>query len=56
MGSFYDQRRPVIPMLSAMKRSTKLSEEQVALRQAWDNMEDRVSCSIAPCLYKEVEE
>lgn len=45
MGSFYEQRRPVIPMLSAMKRSTKLSKEQVALRQAWDNMEGRVSCS-----------
>ncbi|GAA6103692.1 nesprin-2 [Tachysurus ichikawai] len=42
VGSFYEQRRPVIPMLSAMKRSTKLSEEQVALRQAWDNMEDRL--------------
>ncbi|KAK3542499.1 hypothetical protein QTP86_027712 [Hemibagrus guttatus] len=42
VGSFYEQRHPVIPMLSAMKRSTKLSEEQVALRQAWDNMEDRL--------------
>ncbi|MCJ8743710.1 hypothetical protein PDJAM_G00097300, partial [Pangasius djambal] len=29
-------------MMSAMRRSTKLSEEQAALRQAWDNMEDRL--------------
>ncbi|KAI5619790.1 hypothetical protein C0J50_20556, partial [Silurus asotus] len=42
VGSFNEQKRSVIPMLSAIKRSTKLSEEQIALREAWDNMEDRL--------------
>ncbi|XP_062858585.1 nesprin-2a [Trichomycterus rosablanca] len=40
--SFNEQRRPVMPMLSAMKRSTKLTEEQITLRRAWENMEDRL--------------
>ncbi|XP_036438507.1 LOW QUALITY PROTEIN: nesprin-2 [Colossoma macropomum] len=42
IGSFYEQRRPVMSMLSAMKRSAKLSEEQLALRKAWDLMEERL--------------
>ncbi|XP_049338084.1 nesprin-2 isoform X3 [Astyanax mexicanus] len=40
--SFYEQRRPVMSMLSAMKRSAKISEEQLALRKAWDLMEERL--------------
>ncbi|XP_072538856.1 nesprin-2a isoform X2 [Salminus brasiliensis] len=40
--SFYEQRRPVIPLLSAMKRSSKLSEDQLALKKAWDLMEKRL--------------
>ncbi|KAI4900991.1 hypothetical protein NFI96_032985 [Prochilodus magdalenae] len=42
VGSFHEQRWPVIPMLSAMKRSAKLSEEQLALRKAWDLIEERL--------------
>ncbi|KAL6486315.1 hypothetical protein MHYP_G00057070 [Metynnis hypsauchen] len=42
IGSFYEQRRPVMSMLSAMKRSAKLSEEQLTLRKAWDLMEERL--------------
>lgn len=43
VGTYYDQRRPVIPLLSAMRRCTKPSEEQMALRKAWDIMEERVN-------------
>ncbi|KTF74081.1 hypothetical protein cypCar_00023655, partial [Cyprinus carpio] len=42
VGTYYDQRRPVIPLLSAMRRCAKLSEEQMALRKAWDSMEERL--------------
>ncbi|XP_056337477.1 nesprin-2a [Danio aesculapii] len=42
VGTYYEQRRPVIPLLSAMKRSTKTSEEQMELRKAWDAMEERL--------------
>ncbi|XP_052441872.1 nesprin-2-like isoform X3 [Carassius gibelio] len=42
VGTYYDQRRPVIPLLSAMRRCTKPSEEQMALRKAWDTMEERL--------------
>ncbi|XP_017539502.1 nesprin-2 isoform X2 [Pygocentrus nattereri] len=42
IGSFYEQRRPVMSMLSAVKRSAKLSEEQLTLRKAWDLMEGRL--------------
>uniref|UniRef100_A0A9J7Z0W8 Calponin-homology (CH) domain-containing protein n=1 Tax=Cyprinus carpio carpio TaxID=630221 RepID=A0A9J7Z0W8_CYPCA len=40
VGTYYDQRRPVIPVLSAMRRCAKPSEEQLALRKAWDTMEE----------------
>ncbi|XP_016149734.1 nesprin-2-like [Sinocyclocheilus grahami] len=43
VGTYYDQRRPVIPLLSAMRRCAKPSEEQMALRKAWDTMEERGS-------------
>ncbi|XDV42021.1 hypothetical protein PO909_010774 [Leuciscus waleckii] len=42
VGTYYDQRRPVIPMLSAMRRCAKPSEEQMALRKAWDTMEEKL--------------
>ncbi|XP_059369612.1 nesprin-2-like [Carassius carassius] len=42
VGTYYDQRRPVIPLLSAMRRCAKPSEEQMALRKAWDTMEERL--------------
>ncbi|XP_050993997.1 nesprin-2 isoform X3 [Labeo rohita] len=42
VGTYYDQRRPVIPVLSAMRRCAKPSEEQMALRKAWDTMEERL--------------
>ncbi len=43
VGTYHDQRRPVIPLLSAMRRCAKPSEEQMALRKAWDTMEERVN-------------
>lgn len=43
VDTYYEQRRPVIPMLSAMRRSTKPSEEQMELRKAWDTLEERVN-------------
>ncbi|XP_016380976.1 nesprin-2-like [Sinocyclocheilus rhinocerous] len=42
VGTYYDQRRPVITVLSAMRRCAKPSEEQMALRKAWDTMEERL--------------
>ncbi|XP_030628013.1 nesprin-2a [Chanos chanos] len=39
---YCEQRRPVLPMLSAMKHSAKLSEEQCTLRKAWDKMEEKL--------------
>lgn len=41
--SFSEQRRPIIPLLTAMRRSPKLSEEQRALREAWDTLTEKVS-------------
>ncbi|MCJ8731015.1 hypothetical protein PDJAM_G00191160 [Pangasius djambal] len=40
--SFNEQRRPVMPMLTAMKRTVKLSEEQRALRHAWDSLAEKL--------------
>lgn len=40
--SFNEQRRPVMPLLTAMKRKLKLSEEQRALRHAWDSLAEKV--------------
>ena len=40
--SFNEQRRPVMPLLTAMRRSPKLSQEQRALREAWDALADKV--------------
>ncbi|XP_028858074.1 nesprin-2a isoform X4 [Denticeps clupeoides] len=40
--SFYEQRRPVIPMLSAMTRSARASKEQHALRQAWNSLAEKL--------------
>ncbi|XP_041951730.1 nesprin-2-like isoform X2 [Alosa sapidissima] len=42
VSTFYEQRRPVIPLLSAMKRSPKPSREQIALRQAWSTLEQKL--------------
>ncbi|XP_067239735.1 nesprin-2-like isoform X9 [Chanodichthys erythropterus] len=42
VGTYYDQRRPVIPVLSAMRRCAKPSEEQMELRKAWDTMEEKL--------------
>ncbi|KAG1964263.1 nesprin-2 [Pimephales promelas] len=42
VGTYYDQRRPVIQVISAMRRCTKPSEEQMALRKAWDTMEEKL--------------
>lgn len=43
VGTYYDQRRPVIPVISAMRRCAKPSEEQMELRKAWDAMEEKVN-------------
>lgn len=48
--SFNEQRRPIMPLLTAMRRTQKLSEEQRALREAWDALTEKVgktSCSAA---------
>ncbi|XP_061890524.1 nesprin-2a [Entelurus aequoreus] len=40
--SFNEQRRPIMPLLTAMRRSSKLSEEQRALREAWDALTEKL--------------
>ncbi|KAG7509989.1 nesprin-2-like [Solea senegalensis] len=40
--SFNEQRRPIMPLLTAMRRSPKLSEEQRALREAWDALTEKL--------------
>ncbi|XP_051511030.1 LOW QUALITY PROTEIN: nesprin-2-like [Myxocyprinus asiaticus] len=42
VGTYYDQRRPVIPLPSAIRCSAKPSKEEQALRKAWDIMEERL--------------
>ena len=42
VSTFYEQRRPVIPVLSAIKRSPRASREQIALRLAWSTLEQKV--------------
>lgn len=40
--SFSEQRRPIVPLLTAMRRTPKVSEEQRALREAWDTLTEKV--------------
>ncbi|XP_047193763.1 nesprin-2a [Scophthalmus maximus] len=40
--SFNEQRRPIMPLLTAMRRSPKLSDEQRALREAWDTLTEKL--------------
>ncbi|KTF78168.1 hypothetical protein cypCar_00022230 [Cyprinus carpio] len=40
--SFNEQRRPVMPLLTAMKRTPHLSAEQKALRRAWDALAEKL--------------
>eukprot|EP00064_Thunnus_orientalis_P017569 superscaffoldBa00003775_g17653 len=40
--SFNEQRRPIMPLLTAMRRTSKLSEEQRALREAWDTLTEKL--------------
>ncbi|CAG5866901.1 unnamed protein product [Menidia menidia] len=40
--SFNEQRRPIMPLLTAMRRTSKLSEEQRALREAWDSLSEKL--------------
>lgn len=40
--SFTEQRRPVMTLLAAIKRLPELSQEQGALRTAWDRLEEEV--------------
>lgn len=40
--SFTEQRRPVMTLLAAIKRRPELSQEQCALRTAWDRLEEEV--------------
>ncbi|KAA8578682.1 hypothetical protein FQN60_017502, partial [Etheostoma spectabile] len=42
--SFNEQRRPIMPLLTAMRRTSKLSEEQQSLREAWDTLTDKRVC------------
>lgn len=41
-NSFAEQRRPVMTLLAAIKRRPELSQEQRALRTAWDRLEEEV--------------
>lgn len=41
--SFNEQRRPIMPLLTAMRRTPTLSEEQRALREAWGALSEKVS-------------
>lgn len=43
--SFNEQRRPIMPLLTAMRRTQKVSDEQRALREAWDALTEKVSLS-----------
>ncbi|KAM4723418.1 nesprin-2 [Anableps anableps] len=40
--SFNEQRQPIMPLLTAMRRTPKLSEEQRALREAWDSLSEKL--------------
>nr|XP_029131758.1 nesprin-2 [Labrus bergylta] len=40
--SFNEQRRPIMPLLTAMRRTPKLSDEQRALREAWDTLTEKL--------------
>ncbi|KAM6917368.1 uncharacterized protein PEZ65_013189 [Lycodopsis pacificus] len=40
--SFNEQRRPIMPLLTAMRRTSKLSEEQRSLRAAWDSLAEKL--------------
>ncbi|XP_046877069.1 nesprin-2-like isoform X4 [Hypomesus transpacificus] len=42
VSSFSEQRRPVVPLLGAMRRCPEPSQEQRALRAAWDRLEDKL--------------
>ncbi|TRY94948.1 hypothetical protein DNTS_013097, partial [Danionella cerebrum] len=42
VGTYYEQRRPVIPVLGAMRRCATPSEEQLELKRAWDTMEAKL--------------
>lgn len=60
--SFNEQRRPIMPLLTAMRRTQKLSEEQRALREAWDALTEKVGktpelqrCSSVPTVLRSVE-
>ncbi|KAL7388816.1 hypothetical protein ABVT39_021245 [Epinephelus coioides] len=41
-GSFTEQRRPVMTLLAAIRRCPELSQEQCALRTAWDRLEEKL--------------
>lgn len=51
--SFNEQRRPIMPLLTAMRRTPKLSDEQQALREAWDTLTEKVGSlkSLLPSCY-----
>ncbi|XP_035761763.1 nesprin-2a, partial [Neolamprologus brichardi] len=40
--SFNEQRRPIMPLLTAMRRTPKLSDEQRTLREAWDALTEKL--------------
>ncbi|XP_044023969.1 nesprin-2 isoform X2 [Siniperca chuatsi] len=40
--SFTEQRRPVMTLLAAIRRCPELSQEQCALRTAWDHLEEEL--------------
>lgn len=56
--SFNEQRRPIMPLLTQMRRTPKLSDEQRALREAWDTLTEKVSFTriLRPVHAKEISE
>lgn len=45
--SFTEQRRPVMTLLAAIRRRPELSQEQRALRTAWDRLEEEVRVTLS---------
>lgn len=40
--SFTEQRKPVMTLLAAIRRRPEMSQEQCALKAAWDRLEQEV--------------
>lgn len=52
VASFNEQRRPIMPLLIAMRRSSAPSDEQRGLREAWDALTEKVGYYL--CYFRSV--